>query len=430
MNHIKITNLVTLAGKVKGYSGYEHGDASIQKVLIGMARSYDGYCYIPLLFMKSAGFGSRNQSNEESCARYLDYVPSNIIKLLFPIEDIAFLEKDEYDVPFTYCSTLPLIILNYNKQPASGWSVDIMPRDFNHVCDIVLKMIKGNFKNEYVIPANDYTPLRTYSVVDNAEYFSGCYEIKNNKSFVIKEIPPFRYIDNITSKLEENKDIFTKVINLSGGYDKVNVTGEILDLSKAIKKIEQCLVVKYTSQLNIVINSKNARVKEFDTFYKIIHEWFIQRKQLFESIYCRNKMILELEIAREKDIRKFMFELPDNKILLNYDKLIKYLIINNYKKISNKTFINRYNYTNKDKLQDDWYNFDDASYDYITQKKIIDISHIKQSNNLNKLENEHEELLRDNCPFPYANRWRLLIKCLRDAYNKNVKNNWLEEDRE
>ena len=137
--------MTSLAGKVKSVAGYEHGDASLTEVIMNMSKSYDSHSYIPLILLITNGSGTRYGPKEEASARYLECKLNSIIHDIFPKEDLAILECINEDVvPKTFISTIPLMLFNYNKQPASSYSVEIIPRDVNIACKIVLDLIRGN----------------------------------------------------------------------------------------------------------------------------------------------------------------------------------------------------------------------------------------------------------------------------------------------
>ncbi|MCB1712386.1 MAG: ATP-binding protein, partial [Candidatus Riesia sp.] len=432
-NYSTDTKCITVVGgDVKGRSGYEHGDDALHNVIIGMVRSYDGHCFMPLLRPKSAGFGTRNLSDDASQARYLECRVNDLIKLLFPEEDMAFLERDEYGVPLSYSSSIPFIMMNYNRQPAAGWSVDIIPRDFNVIYKILNKLLINKHESyEYIPPANDYTPLRTYqNFDDNTELIRGSYEI-DNKSGVIKELAPYQYADNFVNSLKDKyKDVFTKINNISGSYN-IEIIFDTSNKNEAKVILDKKLSKMYTPKLNCIINNKKATVKTFNNFYDLLLFWFENRKMLYEKIYLRNKAILELDIARQELIHKFVKNLPESRIMTDENLLHEFFINNKFPEISEKVYNKRYTYTDPNELINDWYNDESKSYDYITRKSIAEISRIKNDKTLSKLKQELDELNNDCKPFKYSKKWKNTIDKIYKIYKDNVKHNWIDkEDRD
>ena len=441
----KKINMTSLAGIVKSVAAYEHGDTSLQKVIMTMAKSYDGHTYIPLILIISNAAGTRYAAKQEASARYLDCVPNSIIDYIFPKEDLAFLDYINGDiVPKTFYSTIPFILFNYNKQPASSWSVEIIPRDVNIVCNVVLDLITKNTlpNNAYIVPCFDYTPLRTHLLDSKdkiTEIFYGCYELtENNRKIVISETAPYSYTNDITKTMQDS-GLFSDVTNTSLKWN-VNITGTIKynkalesekeTLERVLKLLGNMLTYKFNPKLNFIVDAEKSTIQNFGDYLTPIIIWFEKRKNLYERIYNRNLKLISLQIEKYKEIKRFIDLSEQKKIsIIKSAKITNdFLLSNKFKRISSNTVNSAKNYNNPAKLEHDWYNGDDANYNYILGETISALSSAKHIEILNRLEEKRNIMLADINPFKYAGKWRKNILKILEIYNSNVKFCWVKPD--
>jgi DNA topoisomerase-2 len=122
---------------------YHHGEVSMQKSVIGLAQCILGVNNVPLLH------GTRESKPSESHAapRYIFVNHLEFVENMFPIQELELLPRVEEDGDFAECvyftPTVPYILVNGSEGIGTGWSSEILPRNFMQVLDLQKKYIRN-----------------------------------------------------------------------------------------------------------------------------------------------------------------------------------------------------------------------------------------------------------------------------------------------
>ena len=132
----KEVKVVELGGYVSEHMAYHHGDAALQRTIVGMAQSFVGANNIPLLSPEGQ-FGTRLLGgDDDASARYIFTKLPRLTRLLFHPDDdplLAYQEDDGKPVePKHYVPCVPLLLVNGARGIGTGWSTNVPcfnPRD-------------------------------------------------------------------------------------------------------------------------------------------------------------------------------------------------------------------------------------------------------------------------------------------------------------
>ena len=125
----KDIKVVELAGSISGLTAYQHGDASLQGTIVGLAQTFVGSNNVNCL-EPSGNFGSRLQGGSDcASARYIYTRLSPFARKIFNAADEPLLTYNTDDghtiEPEIYVPVVPLILINGADGIGTGWSSSI-----------------------------------------------------------------------------------------------------------------------------------------------------------------------------------------------------------------------------------------------------------------------------------------------------------------
>ena len=201
-NEIKVAQL---AGYVSEHGAYHHGEVSLTGAIINLAQNFVGTNNINLL-MPEGQFGSRlNGGSDFAAPRYIHTYLSKITSILFNKDDSPLLKYNEDDgqliEPTFYMTTLPVILINGTTGIGTGWSSDIP--QFNPL-DIVANL-RNLMADKPIMPLNPW--YRGFKgmikrLAPNRWLSKGCYQIINNSTIEITELPIGCWTQNFKNMLD------------------------------------------------------------------------------------------------------------------------------------------------------------------------------------------------------------------------------------
>lgn len=340
-NYTKEIKVAQLSASVAETTSYHHGEASLQGTIIGMAQDFTGSNNINLL-NPNGQFGSRLTSNGSDAAspRYIYTELNSITKKIFNQNDLPILVEQQDDgqsiEPLFFVPVIPMVLVNGAKGIGTGYSTSIPCYNPEDLITNTRLYLSGKKMNK-LVPW--YRGYKGDIVPDGSNFkMNGVYEIKNNKTILITEIPINVGIDdykNFLDKLIDDK-VITKSINKSTENSvcfevQLDITRD-LDIYKTFKLSknistknfhllnEKGVITKYESAENILIE-----------FIKIRLEYNSKRKTHLIDEYNKELRILKNKI-------RFLREIIDN-VLQIYNKpkdiIEKILVSRDYDKIEN-----------------------------------------------------------------------------------------------
>ena len=352
----KSLKVAQLAAFTAECSLYHHGEQNLSDTIVKLAHDFVGSNNIPLLFADGQ-FGSRIENGKDAASsRYIYTKLAPLTTLLFPQEDNPLLEfayEDGQKVePEFYVPTLPIILINGCRAIGTGWSSFIPNFNINDIIEKLYLLLDSNFtefENMQILPYYHGFKGTIKKIEDNKFMTTGILEtkiVKNKTVYIVKEIPIGESIEGYKSYCE--KLLEDKVIsNFKNFSNDEKIHFEFQKNDSYNKKDFSLELLKLTSTLsinNMVLFSKNNKIKKYNTINDIIKEFYHERLHIFDKrieylLHCleKKKIVLEnrssflLKVVEQnlvlfnksnEEISKQLEEMKFTKIENNYDYLL------------------------------------------------------------------------------------------------------------
>ena len=375
-----------LAGYVSENASYHHGEASLQGAIIGMAQNFIGSNNLNLL-MPNGQFGTRIMGGADSASsRYIHTELNKIVDIIYPNKDFPLLEYNDDDgilvEPKYYVPIIPMVLVNGMNGIGTGFSTSIPKYNIKDVID--------NIKNK--INKKDYKQIHPYYndfkgeiiKLDNNNYLSkGKYEILNDKSLKITELPIGKwtddykkFLDSLLPELKRNKSPDNKIKKTKRITDYINnstdteinftiyfESGFLNSLQwnedeniDGIEKFFKLTTTKGLSLNNIHLYNNKGQIKKYNNIYEIFDEFYIIRYELYQKRKEYELNILQNDLSILNSKRDFINNVMNDKIIIFKRKktdIIKDLLKLKFVQISNGKcidFVNDENTSNYDYL--------------------------------------------------------------------------------
>jgi len=331
-------------GQFSGYisceTEYHHGEISLQEAIIGMAQNWPTSNNINLL-VPSGNFGSRSMRGEDAASpRYIFTNVNKLAHYIYREEDEHILEYNVEEgkrvEPKVYYPIIPMILVNGSTGIGTGYSTNIL--QFNPL-DIVTQL-------RNIINDKDYKEIIPYyrgfigeikPVGDQDFIVSGCYEIINDNTVHITELPVSRnpisfekykeFLTKITilDKKEENDKKKLIDFNMKPYNNKVDITVQFKpgELQKLIKSNQLESYLKLTAKLsmtNMCLYNADGKITKYDTPYEIIDEFYKVRRQQYIKRKAYRIKVLENDVNIAKYKRMFIEYILSKKIIIEKQK--------------------------------------------------------------------------------------------------------------
>jgi DNA topoisomerase-2 len=407
----KETKVAQFSGYVGTETEYHHGEMSLMGAIIGMAQNFPGSNNINLL-LPNGNFGSRREMGKDaSSPRYIFTLTNKLAYKIFREEDepiLDFIVEEGKEVePTSYKPILPMILINGTTGIGTGFSTDVPP--FNPLD--VLKALRGFIKHEEYDDIHPYYRGFIGNIIpsdkdDNKYSMKGIYEIIDEETVRVTEIPIFKSIEDykleltnleIVDKKESNVNKKITDFNLKPYLNKVDVTikfkpTELQDLLKN-NKLEQYLKLNSSISLNNMhLYDSNGKLTLYETIHDILEEFYVDRLGFYKKRKAYQIGVLENEVNILKYKVKFIEDIFDKKIKIEKQKkevIIDRLVELKYPKLTK-------NVMNPDK-----------SYSYLIELPLWSLTYEK----IEELKKQLEDIR----------------KVLEDYKNKTEEEIWLSE---
>jgi DNA topoisomerase II len=308
MKHNKsMIRVSAIAGGIAEKCNYHHGEASAQGTIITMSKSFPSANNYPI-FIPKGTFGSKILPKSAAAARYL-HAQYN------PLNDYIFLDNEllpankEIDSPEPefYLPIVPLYLVNGISGIGIGYAVNILPRKFTDVID----MITAYLKEQKITECNPYFNNCKYQiekVTETSYRITGQYKIVDKKVTISEYLPNddrTKIISNlidlkdkgiIKSYKDESKENWNISIEFSKSVPESKVV-DVLNLSKLFH--ENYTLLDETGNIKVFSNATEI-IKSFVdhrlTYYTKRREYLInQFKQNNERLSAVILFIQNLE---------------------------------------------------------------------------------------------------------------------------------------
>lgn len=324
------------AGYVAQYTEYHHGENSLNGAIVGMAQNYIGSNNIN--FLKPIGsFGYRDEGGKNSAStRYIYTKMNKITTKLFRQEDtciLTFLQEDNMQIqPEHYIPIIPTLLVNGSIGIGTGFSTKIYP--YNPM-DLI-KCIKNLIEEREIGHIHPWWRgfKGTIKQLSDSKYnMSGKYEILDNKTIHITEIPIQESITNYKKMLESKICEFGKDGKIVGNGKiekyldnsginnvdfKITFVGDELRTLVKNNNVEKYLKLSTTLSLtNFYLFNVSGNIKKYDSVEDIIIDFYEYRLAMYE----KRKEIMLASLKRDLDIIKykvkFIKAIINGKLIVN-----------------------------------------------------------------------------------------------------------------
>jgi DNA topoisomerase-2 len=418
-----------LAGYVSAEAAYHHGEAALQETIIGMAQNFVSSNNINLL-NPLGNFGFRKQGGKDAASpRYIFTQLNQLVPYIFRKEDDKihkYVEDDGYTVePEFYAPIIPMVLVNGSAGIGTGFSSNVPC--YNPI-DIMnnLRLLLDNKEPVALKPWYRGFTGNIVKLNDNVFRTSGVYEVINETTIKITELPLYTWTEKYNSWLETlvaedkknpGKGQIIDSIKDDSGNNTICFTIKFMPgvLQKLIQtnKLEKTLkLYKNVGTSNMHLYNSNSVIQKFSTISDILKSFYSTRLSIYEM---RKEYYMKI---LENDLNLLKYKIQFLKYVING----KIIVWENKKAISKEVILNRVAELNFPKLSNNAFaHNDDKSYSYITNIKFFDITPEEMA----KLEDEYAKVLNEYDVYkntPVKQIWLSEIDELEAAYNK-----WLVE---
>ena len=354
-NEIRVAQL---AGYVSENGAYHHGEASLNGTIVNMAQTYVGSNNIQLL-VPEGQFGTRINGGKDSAQpRYIHTYLEPIAFNIFNKKDNPLLKYTQDDglpvEPEFYYPIIPMILINGNEGIGTGWSSNIPCFNPIDIVTNIKSILNGNTTIKSLNPWYRGFRGSIHRVGKSKWITKGKYEVIDNKTVVITELPIGTWTENYKSML--NKMIIGYVASSNSNKNQKNAK------KKRIVKYKQIIKdfmdestdtsVKFTlyfppNGLSELLNGVDKdNLTKFEQEFKLVSKLSCENTLNF---YNENNKLLnfdgiddiliyftKLRLVKYEERRIYLISILENDLKLISVK-VKFImdIINNILKINN-----------------------------------------------------------------------------------------------
>lgn len=343
-----------LASRVSEKTEYLHGEASLEQVIVQLARKFAGANNVPLL--RAEGTFGDVVDNTAAASRYIFTALQPYTPYLFRKEDTDILELQEFEgttiEPKFMYPIVPIWALNGSKGISSGFAQLILGRNPKEIVKYIKAKLNGeSTKSIDLTPYFDgFTGTVKQDTSDdkgsNAWIITGKCEDVNLTTIRVTELPIGYNLVSYKAKLDKLEDE-GKIASYKDLTDNGKFNFEI----KFKKQAKPCLskaisLLKLTTKIseNYTVIDGGYRVQEFDKFADMLdafidirlEKYEERRKSYLQSLkndctYQSNKLyfvksVIEGTIIVNKKTKAEIIEQLDASKLQKHDGSYNYLL--------------------------------------------------------------------------------------------------------
>lgn len=291
----KDIKVVELAGHVSGMTAYQHGEASLQQTIVGLAQNFVGSNNVNCL-EPSGNFGSRLQGGTDcASARYIYTRLAPIARKIFHPADEPLLKFNEDDgekiEPEVYVPVVPMILINGADGIGTGWSSQIPNYNPEDIVENLKRMMDGEEPKPMKPWFRGFTGEVTALGPDRFK-FSGIIRETGEKEVEITELPIRVWTQDFKDRLEEiikgeKVPSFIKDYKDYNTHTKVHFVIQLDE--KNMKNMqeenleEKFKLSKTITTTNLVAFDPEGRITKYATVEDILKEFYAFRIKLYEK---------------------------------------------------------------------------------------------------------------------------------------------------
>lgn len=411
-NEIKVAQL---SGYIAEVTVYHHGEVSLQGAIVAMAQNFVGSNNVNIL-TPNGNFGTRRLGGKNAAsARYIFTQLSPLVPLIFRTEDeciYTYVNDDGIFVePETYLPVVCYLLVNGCQGIGTGFSTYVPSYYLIDIINNQRRIINGE-EPVHMLPYFRGFKGKVIQIDDNTFETHGIYEIINENTIEITELPPGlwtndykSFIDSIVAddiKNPQKGEILKEVVD-NGGNNTVKFIITFLDgvLQELIKKNEipkKLGLIKRHNMSNKHVYNTEDKIVKYNDVNDILKEYCKNRLNGYVKRKIHNIKELENKVLNIGWKIKFINDVINHKIIIfennkskTKNQVMTQLVEFGYPKLSNNVNAEEH----------------EKSYDYLLDIKLFSIT-----------EDEKEKLYEH-----YMN----IMSELDDYKKKTEEQIWLEE---
>ncbi|KAL9131448.1 MAG: hypothetical protein Q9217_000596 [Psora testacea] len=337
-----------LAGSISGLTAYQHGEASLQGTIVGLAQTFVGSNNVNCL-EPSGNFGTRLQGGSDcASARYIYTRLSPFARKIFHAVDEPLLTYNTDDgrkiEPEVYVPVVPLVLINGADGIGTGWSSSIP--NYNPV-DIVenLKLMMDGQPMKPMIPwFCDFKGSVTQIAPDRFK-FSGIINQTGDNELEVTELPVRMWTQDFKDKIV---DIIKaeKTPSFIKDYDDYNTHKDVHFIIRMEEKqmkaaLEEGLEEKFRltksiATSNLVAFDAEGRITKYASVEDIMKEFYAIRMRFYEKRKAHQLSELRSDYDKYTNQARFVQMIIDGKLVVSKKK--KHALVEELKEKAFKAF--------------------------------------------------------------------------------------------
>ena len=291
------------AGYVSEHSLYHHGEASLNKTIVGMAQEFVGSNNINIL-LPNGQFGTRLQGGKDSASeRYIYTLLNQLTSSLFIEHDsnvLDYLDDDGTMVePEYYAPIIPMILVNGCKGIGTGFSTDVLSYNPSDLVNYIkMKIASQDTSGIKLMPYYEGYSGKIVDLGEKKFLFKGIYEKIGPTIIRITELPVGVWTEDFKTNLEKLMETTDKkgkkITPVVKEYNDMSTDTDIdftVELhSGMLEKYESKLLPVYNCEcnqleklLNLVVTKSTNNLHLFDSDQKMRR--FEKVEDIIESFY-------------------------------------------------------------------------------------------------------------------------------------------------
>ena len=291
----KDMKVVELAGSISGLTAYQHGEASLQSTIVGLAQTFVGSNNINCL-EPSGNFGSRLQGGSDCASpRYIYTRLSPFARRVFHSADeplLTYNTDDEHTIePEVYVPVVPMVLLNGADGIGTGWSTSIPNYNPEDIVENLKLMMEGEPMKVMTPWFRDFKGTVTQMAPDRYK-FSGIIKQTADHEVEITELPIRMWTQDFKDKIVEIIKA-EKLPSYIKDYDDYNTHKQVHFVIRMEEKymkaaLEEGLEEKFKlsksiATSNLVAFDAEGRITKYATVEDIMKEFFGIRIKFYEK---------------------------------------------------------------------------------------------------------------------------------------------------
>ena len=302
----KDMKVVVLAGSVMGLTAYQHGEASIQMTIAGLAQTFVGSNNVNCL-EPSGNFGTRLQGGSDcASARYTFTRLSPFARRVFHTADeplLTYNTDDEHTIePQVYVPVVPMVLINGADGIGTGWSSSIPNYNPEDIVENLKLLMDGKEMNPMTPWFRDFKGTVTFMGQDRYK-FSGIATQTGDNEISITELPIRMWTQDFKDKLVEIIKA-EKVPSFIKDYDDYNTHKDVhfvirmedkhMKLALEEGLVEKFKLTKSITTSNLVAFDAEGRITKYASVEDIMKEFynirikFYEKRKVLNVLWCRD----------------------------------------------------------------------------------------------------------------------------------------------